>query len=259
MASSSLSPTKLDYFDDMWKLQSRAILLSLSKGEDGRTALVLDRTIFHPQGGGQPADTGFIAVEDSDLKFVAEDVRSKDGIVYHYGFVENSVEEMESKFEKGKEVFLRVDEARRKLNSRLHSAGHLLDACMRNAGLGDLEPTKGYHFPQGPYVEYKGTVPQKDMEIKQKELELEANALISRGGKVSAALLPYEEACKLCGDFLPDYIPKDSTPRIVKLGDSPGCPCGGTHVSDISEIKSLTISQIRTKKGSTKVFYNVGS
>ncbi|PQQ14169.1 uncharacterized protein Pyn_23830 [Prunus yedoensis var. nudiflora] len=249
MASSSLSPTKLDYFDDMWKLQSKATLLSLSKGEDGRTAL----------GGGQPADTGFIAVADSGLKFVAEDVRSKDGIVYHYGFVEISGEEMESKFEKRKEVFLRVDEARRKLNSRLHSAGHLLDACTRNLGFGDLEPTKGYHFPQGPYVEYKGTVPQKDMEIKQKELELEANALISRGGKVSAALLPYEEACKLCGDFLPDYIPKGSTPRIVKLGESPGCPCGGTHVSDISEIKSVTVSQIRTKKGSTKVFYNVGS
>ncbi|PQQ16577.1 uncharacterized protein Pyn_26442 [Prunus yedoensis var. nudiflora] len=78
-----------------------------------------------------------------------------------------------------------------------------------------------------PYVEYKGTVPQKDM-------ELEANALISRGGK-------------------------GSTPRIVKLGESPGCRCGGTHVSDISEIKSVTVSQIRTKKGSTKVFYNVGS
>lgn len=37
-------------------------------------------------------------------------------------------------------------------------------------------------------MEYKGTVPQKDMEIKQKELELEANALISRGGKVSCKL-----------------------------------------------------------------------
>lgn len=56
------------------------------KGEDGRTALVLDRTIFHPQGGGQPADTGFIAVEDSGLKFVAEDVRSKDGIVSNQHF-----------------------------------------------------------------------------------------------------------------------------------------------------------------------------
>lgn len=253
-----ISPTKLDYYDDMSKLESNATLLSLVKGEDGRTALVLDRTVFHPQGGGQPADTGFIAVADSDLKFVVQDVRSKDGVVFHYGLVENSGEEWESKFEKGKEVFLQVDESRRKLNSRLHSAGHLLDVCMQNVGLGDLKSGKGYHFPQGPYVEYIGIVPQKDVQNKQKELELEANALISRGGKVSVALVPYEEACKLCGECLPDYIPKDSTPRIVKLGNNPGCPCGGTHVSDISEIMSITVSQIRTKKGCTKVFYNVG-
>lgn len=32
---------------------------------------------------------------------------------------------------------------------RLHSAGHLLDACMHNVGLGHLEPGKGYHFPDG--------------------------------------------------------------------------------------------------------------
>ena len=51
------------------------------KGDDGRNALILDRTIFYPQGGGQPADTGFIHVSGSDLKFVIQDVRSKEGIV----------------------------------------------------------------------------------------------------------------------------------------------------------------------------------
>ena len=36
-----------------------------------------------------------------------------------------------------------------------------------------------------PYVEYKGTVPQNEMQSKQKDIELDANALISEGGKVS--------------------------------------------------------------------------
>uniref|UniRef100_A0A5B7BX70 Alanyl-transfer RNA synthetases family profile domain-containing protein n=1 Tax=Davidia involucrata TaxID=16924 RepID=A0A5B7BX70_DAVIN len=255
-----LTPTKLDYYSDMWKLQSKANLISYFLGEDGRRALILESTIFHPQGGGQPSDTGFITISaDSDSKFVVQDVRSRDGIVFHYGFVENSGEEFELKLEKGIAVFLYVDELRRKLNSRLHSAGHLLDVCIRNVGLGHLEPGKGYHFPDGPFVEYKGTAPQNELESKQKELELEANKLISRGGKVSAVTLPYEEASELCGGSLPDYIPKESTPRILKLGDNPGCPCGGTHVSDISEIMSVKVSQIRTKKGLTKVFYSVGS
>ncbi|KAL6193772.1 hypothetical protein ACLB2K_034856 [Fragaria x ananassa] len=254
----TIGSTRLDYYDDMWKLESTATVVALVKGEDGRTGLVLDRTVFHPQGGGQPADTGFVGVAGSEVKFVVQDVRSKDGVVYHYGLVENSGEEWAEEFDKGREVVLHVDESRRKLNSRIHSAGHLLDACMKNVGLGELKPSKGYHFPQGPYVEYIGIVPQKDLQSKQKELELEANALISRGGKVFVAVVSYEEACKLCGEDLPDYIPKDSTPRIVKLGNNPACPCGGTHVSDISEMISVTVSQIRTKKGLTKFFYNVG-
>ncbi|KVH91574.1 Threonyl/alanyl tRNA synthetase, class II-like, putative editing domain-containing protein [Cynara cardunculus var. scolymus] len=43
-----------------------------------------------------------------------------------------------------------------------------------------------------------------------------------------------------------------SRPRIVKLGDFPGCPCGGTHVSDISELGNMKVTQMRTKKGVTK-------
>ncbi|XP_044500006.1 alanine--tRNA ligase [Mangifera indica] len=254
-----VKPTKLDYYEDTSKLQSKSILISDFKGDDGRRALILESTIFHPQGGGQPSDTGFITAVDSDFKFIVQDVRSKDGIVFHYGVVESSGGDLEMVLEKGKEVALFVDESRRILNSRLHSAGHLLDACMQIIGLGHLEPGKGYHFPDGPYVEYKGSVPQNEVQTKAKELELEVNALISRGGKVFVAVLPYEEASKLCGGCLPDYIPKGSTPRIVKLGDNPGCPCGGTHVSDISEIVSMKVSQIRTKKGMTKVFYTVGT
>ncbi|MBA0559186.1 hypothetical protein Golob_016162 [Gossypium lobatum] len=175
---------------------------------------------------------------------------------------------------------------------------------MRNVGFGHLEPGKGYHFPDGPFVEYKGTVPLNELQNKQREIEIEVNALISKGGKVYATVLPYREAAELCGGSLPDYIHpvsggykayfwttfvsntgndwkshgnsesdsfhlltvalfshpvQGSNPRIIKLGDNPGCPCGGTHVSDVSEILSMKVSQIRTKKGMTKVFYTIGT
>ncbi|GAB2214951.1 hypothetical protein Drorol1_Dr00019320 [Drosera rotundifolia] len=38
-----------------------------------------------------------------------------------------------------------------------------------------------------------------------------------------------------------DYIFKDSTARIVKIGDNPGCPCGGAHVVDISDINGIKV------------------
>lgn len=110
-------PTKLEYYDNMWKLQSHSTFLSyfqvfsslsdihykflgiltsnylrvnlrfdfLWKGEDGRLVMVLDSTIFHPQGGGQPFDTGVITLStDHDFKFAVNDVRSKDGIVSYF-------------------------------------------------------------------------------------------------------------------------------------------------------------------------------
>lgn len=219
--------------------------------------VVLDSTVFHPQGGGQPSDTG--SISNQRFRFIVQDVRLKDKIVYHYGCFENSEDgSLKKNVERGAHVLLNVDEARRRLNSRLHSAGHLLDICVRNVGWDHLEPTKGYHFPDGPYVQYKGSVPQAELQSKLKVLESEANKLISEGGKVSVSITPYDKASELCGGSLPDYIPKDSTPRIVKLGDNPGCPCGGTHANDISDLLSIKVSQIRTKKGQTKVFYTVG-
>ncbi|KAG8372950.1 hypothetical protein BUALT_Bualt12G0120300 [Buddleja alternifolia] len=256
MDENGRAATKLEYYEDMFKLQSNATLLSSFLNDDGRQTLVLDSTIFHPQGGGQPSDKG--SISGPNFNFFVEDVRIKDKIVYHYGHFENSKDgEFIENIVKGAQVLLSVDEARRKLNSRLHSAGHLLDICVRNVGWDHLEPTKGYHFADGPYVEYKGTVPQNEFQSKQKELELEASKLISKGGKVSVSILPYDKASELCGGSLPDYISKDSTPRILQLGESPGCPCGGTHVNDIHDILSLKVSQIRTRKGLTKVFYTV--
>ncbi|XP_037403837.1 alanine--tRNA ligase-like [Triticum dicoccoides] len=247
-------PTRLAYFDDMWALRAPATILSLHQEEGGRRAVVLDATVFHPQGGGQPADTGaIVSAAGAGARFLVEDVRVKDGVVFHYGRFEDAAGE---ELSQGQSVSLEIDAERRKLNSRLHSAGHLLDNCMTNLGL-KLEPGKGYHFADGPFVEYKGVVPADKLQDKKLELEKEANELISKGAKVLVSVFSYDEAAKLCGGALPSYISEGSTPRIVKFGDYPGCPCGGTHVADIADIGNLKVTNIRVKKGVTKVSYSI--
>ncbi|KAI3987653.1 hypothetical protein MKX01_038725 [Papaver californicum] len=77
----SISKTKLIYFQDMLILQSKTSFISQFQGEDNRYALILESTIFHPQGGGQPSDIGFISNEESGFKFIVDDVRLKDGLV----------------------------------------------------------------------------------------------------------------------------------------------------------------------------------
>eukprot|EP01018_Ginkgo_biloba_P003609 Gb_24716 [translate_table: standard] len=71
--------TKLAYFDDMSQLQARATFISTFV-EGDRIAVVLDSTILYPQGGGQPADNGYISDLDDQVKFRVEDVRSRDGV-----------------------------------------------------------------------------------------------------------------------------------------------------------------------------------
>ncbi|CAM0878868.1 unnamed protein product [Alopecurus aequalis] len=252
-------PTRLAYFDDMWAVRSTATILSLHQEDGGRRAVVLDATIFHPQGGGQPADTGVIssAGAAAAARFLVEDVRAKDGVAFHYGrFEDDAGDGCRTELDAGQSVTLEIDAARRSLNSRLHSAGHLLDSCMTNLGL-NLEPGKGYHFPDGPSVEYKGVIPADQLQDKKIELEKQANELISKGAKVLVSVFPYDEAAKLCGGALPSYISQDSTPRIVKFGEYPGCPCGGTHVANVADIGNLKVTSIRVKKGVTKVSYSI--
>ncbi len=67
---------------------------------------------------------------------------------------------------------------------RLHSAGHLLDAALRNLGRGDLVPDKGYHFPDGPYVEYVGAIEEGDREALVARLNEEVERLIAANSSV---------------------------------------------------------------------------
>ncbi|XP_002964659.2 uncharacterized protein LOC9654974 [Selaginella moellendorffii] len=251
VVAAAAQPTKLSYFDNMRQLQATAKVLSITKDSE-RVAIVSDRTILYPQGGGQPADRGSISSLNGDTTFQVQDTRMKNGVVYHYGVFEPS----DSTFEAGQEVTLRVESQRRELHSRLHTAGHLIDVCMKLVGR-TLEPAKGNHSPEGAFVEYIGAIPSGEIESTRVALQKEIDRLIASGASVNASVLSYDEAAGLCGGSLPDYISKDSSPRIVRIGDHTGCPCGGTHVDDVSSLTGLKVTQIRVKKGVTKVSYTL--
>lgn len=95
---------------------------------DGRYAIELDRTLFHPQGGGQPADRGWIA----DLAV---------GGVVSRG---DSVAHIVSQPLPPGEVTIRIDAESRRLHARLHSAGHVLAQAGEQSG---WQPMKGHHWP----------------------------------------------------------------------------------------------------------------
>lgn len=234
--------TKLNYLKDTYVFESNAIFVEIKENEKGK-AVILEETIFYPQGGGQPADKGQI-ISDSAV-FSVSDVRlDENGTVWHFGEFENG------KFQKGDKVSLKIDKDRRIENAKLHSAGHLLNCAVTKMGIENLEPTKGFHFPDGPYVEYNGTIENPADIIP--ELEKTVNELIAENLQVEKQDLSPEEA-----KSQDVWAPEGKTARVVNFAGFPNCGCGGTHVNSASEIGKIIIRKIKSKKGITKIAYSV--
>ena len=209
------------YLGDSSLLETTATVLGVEQSDEGWT-VVLDATVFHPQGGGQPSDVGVMG----DAKVVsvfAEGRAGKGGVVYH-------ALEAEPSFGVGDAVACQVDAAHRLRSARTHSAGHLIDVAMQRCGVG-LEPTKGYHWPNGAYVEYADP-PETRMTPDER-----------------AALKPTLQAAldELIAEDAPTGVATDADgTRIVTVGGLP-CPCGGTHVSSAANIGAVTIEALKSK------------
>lgn len=238
--------TKLLYMND-WDANTTAALVVDVVERDGKRAVILDRTVFYPQGGGQPADHGEI-VGDTGV-FRVNDVRFADGIVYHFGeFVSGS-------FGQGAAVTARIDTARRALLSRLHTAGHLIDVAMEQTGRG-LSYSKAYHFPDNPYVEYVATMTPEECAAFQQELQINVDALVKENISVTSTLMARDELEKVCL-HVPDYLPEGKPICVVSIGKLVSCPCGGTHVPIASAVGRIEIVKAKCKGGVVRVSYQV--
>jgi Ser-tRNA(Ala) deacylase AlaX len=231
--------------EDMQQLECNANVEAVEQ-KDGKTTVYLDQTVFYPQGGGQPYDKGIITA--GSTKFVVEEARFADGLVQHIGHFEGSP------FMRGENVHCSVDGDRRALHMRLHSGGHVLDMAVNELGY-DWIPGRGYHFPDGPYVEYAGELGDETPEAVIDKLNAKIAEILARGIETSIKFVSKEEMAQLCRR-VPDNLPKDKPSRVV-LYDDFGVPCGGTHVANLADIGRETIRKIKVKPGTLKISYEV--
>ncbi len=241
-----LESTKLIYLEDDQLLSLKAEVLKVGEDEDG-FFLILDQTIFYPRGGGQGWDTGIIKTANDSYSI--DKVLFKSGNIHHYG-------EGLSDSLIGVNVEIAIDHERRLINSKLHTAGHLIDVAMNRLGFESLIPTKGFHDPQGASVEYRGVIDEQERESLKERLETQLEALISKGYEVQERIVGSKELQELCS-FVPEYLPKDKPIRIVSVFGDIYIPCGGTHVKNINVLGSVKIRKIKVKKGNTKIGYEI--
>lgn len=198
-------------------LECTGRVLSCRETQEGLWAVVCDRTVFHPQGGGQPSDIGLI--NDVSVRKV---IHTPDAIIH---LCEAPLEG---------EVSMAVDGKTRRLHSRLHSAGHIIGFLGDELG---WHATKGNHFPGESRVVFEPENPKAIQLTEAEVLQSEVNALISKK--------------------LERRITEIDGLRYVTWGDLRAYPCGGTHVANTEEIGKVCISKIKMKKGQITVSYSL--
>ncbi len=195
----------------------------IEAGSDG--IVVLDKTPFYAEMGGQVADHGVITAKG--FAFTVTDVqKNKGGKFMHYGHVAEGVVQV------GDTVEASIDTQRRKAICRAHSTTHLLDAALKKV-LGDhvhqagslVEPDR-LRFD---FTHFEAITPEQLSQV-----EWMVNDAILEGYPVVTEVLPIEEAKKkgAVAMFGEKY---GETVRVVEMGDFSMEFCGGTHLDNTAK------------------------
>jgi Ser-tRNA(Ala) deacylase AlaX len=219
--------------------------------------LAFDQSVFHPQGGGQPTDVGSITNPRTGATLNVDKCSFDFGtrLVTHQGTMPAA--EAAAAFAVGDAgCALAVDAATRERYSRCHTAGHMVDSAMVRAGY-SMPPTKGYHFLDGPYVEYKGTVAVEEREALVAKLKVEFEALREEDIATTIEMLPKDEAEARLNRTQKNFdfsVFTDPDVRVVGVAGFE-CPCGGTHVRSSKDCEHYTVTGMRVKKGIVRIKY----
>lgn len=162
-------------------------------------------------------------------------------IIYHYGTFRT-----DETLTEGDDVKLQIDAEKRTLYARLHSAGHMLDYAMLNAGY-KFVIHKGFHFPSGPYVEFKGNIPADERNDAKQRIQAAMDKLVEMNLPVQKFVTNGARAIAF-GD-----LPKDENDKTAWWHH-----CGGTHVNSTGEVgKSFRIKKLKKKGKNFRLSYVV--
>jgi alanyl-tRNA synthetase len=195
------------------------------------TGVVLDRTPFYAEGGGQIGDRGALIGPSGRLS-VADTQRTGDAIV-HLGALEGSLEV-------GDSARAEVDEGRRWGAARNHTGTHLLHRALRDV-LGEQAKQAGsWVGPDGLRFDFpaQAATPREAL----RAVERLVNAQIRRNAPVHPEHMPMEAAQALGADmfFGEKYLPQSV--RVVQVDGYSKELCGGTHVASTGQLGAFVIT-----------------
>jgi alanyl-tRNA synthetase len=234
-----MNKTERLYYNYISAAPLEAEILELRPAGNGVTTVVLDKTIFYPEGGGQPADRGTI----NGVSLL--DVRETEGEIFHL------VSAAESERLKPGKAEMVLDSRRRRDFTALHTGQHILSGTLFSM-IG--APTVSMHLGDESH-----TIDVDTKEINEQTIIAVEDAvadIIEGNRPVITHLCPPEDR----GSFPLRKVPPKGE-DVIRVVEIEGCDiiaCCGTHVKTTAEIGLFRILGAEKYKGMTRVSFTAG-
>ncbi len=232
-----MKPTEELFREDADLAECAAVVL----GSDEH-GIVLDRSVFYPQGGGQAGDTGTLQTADGSTITIADTRKHPllPGVVVHVPADDSLLHSLPP----GTPVLARIDVARRQAHRRFHTATHLLCALVPHAVNG-CSITAGY-----ARLDFHTAEP-----LDKEALSAGIARLVAAAHPVQHRWISEEEL-----DAQPQLVRSMSVQpprglgrvRVVDISGVDLQPCGGTHVDNTAEIGRVVVTKVEKKSAMTR-------
>jgi alanyl-tRNA synthetase len=241
------------FYEDQSRTEFEAVVLDVLEREVGEDEeretvydVVLDQTMFYPEGGGQPADTGTLATEDTTVEVT--DVQEVDGRVLH---------RTDESPGKGEFVRGQIDTTRRRRLMAHHTATHIVGHATRRVLGGHIRQAgaqKGEDRARLDVTHYE-RVSREDV----KAIERVANDLVRENLPVKQEWLDRNDAQAKHGfDLFQGGIPPGTKVRIITVGEDVQA-CAGTHVARTGEVGVIKLRTTeRVQDGVERLVFSAG-
>ncbi len=213
---------------DAYLRECAAVVIAVNENR-----IQLDKTVFYPEGGGQPGDTGWmILATRSEVPIVDTQYHLSEGLIHLVG-------ETDSRPSVGEEVQLRIDWGRRYRMMRMHSCMHMLcsvvPAPVTGGSIRDGQGRLDFDLPE---TIDKAHLSESLNEVIQLNRELKLEWITEESLAAQPELVRTMSVKPPAGT---------GTIRLVNFSGIDLQPCGGTHVAATGEIGQVKVKKIEKK------------
>lgn len=221
------------YYSDSYIKDFDAIVISCDKAEKGYK-VVLNKTAFFPEGGGQQADTGFIG------DAVVSDVQEADNVIYHYVDKELTVSD---------EYTCKINWEQRFLRMQSHSGEHIVSGVVHSLfGYDNV----GFHMEEDYVtVDFSDELTREQLD----EVEEKTNRYIYDNIEIECFFPDENEIESL--DYRSKLDLKEGV-RLVRIGEADLCACCAPHVKRTGEIGVVKILDFMRHRGGVRIVMKSG-